>query len=206
MTSPLEAVLGLRVKIVTILDSTVTGKVYSFCPITNTISLAEDGNHHAKKSTSQVPNGTSSHNAGVNYRIIKTSFIKDIVVLDKPKKQQQQQQQQPGYGFTHASPAIGHVNVGSLAERESQGVKKAQHEALVNGVGVTPLGQHIFNTLYKTLPTRWHDKSIIVLNEVRVDPPYTAESCLADTNSSALELVKKIVGGAHEKMALPKGG
>jgi hypothetical protein len=101
------------------------------------------------------------------------------------------------------------VDVEALPRREATGVHQAKHQKEIKGVGVTPEAQHIFNTIYKTLPCRWHGKSIIVFDEVRIDPPYTVESCVADSSSSsALELVRKIVAGTREKMALNllKGG
>lgn len=61
--------------------------------------------------------------------------------------------------------------------------------------------------LLTSLPCRWHEKSIIVMDEVRIDPPYTVESCRAKNEaSSALALVQKMVAGAREKLGEVKGG
>lgn len=60
-----------------------------------------------------------------------------------------------------------------------------------------------------SVPCRWHEKSIIAMDEVRIDPPYTANSCLADdSNSAALKFVKRLVEGSREKMSKSevKGG
>jgi hypothetical protein len=44
------------------------------------------------------------------------------------------------------------------------------------------------------------------MDEVRIDPPYTVESCKAkNESSSALALVRKMVTGAWEKLEV-KGG
>jgi len=41
---------------------------------------------------------------------------------------------------------------------------------------------------------RWHNQSIIVLNEVTIVPPYTVDDCSAtDPNSHALQHVRKLV-------------
>lgn len=59
------------------------------------------------------------------------------------------------------------------------------------------------------MPCRWYGKTIIAMDEVRIDPPYTSSSCLADDpNSNALKYVKRLVDGSREKMSKSelKGG
>lgn len=187
-----------RVKVTNILDNTVTGRVYSFCQITNTITLAEDQPQEAGKKQKQA--------SGSDYRVIKTSFIKDVTVLDKPKGVNKGGNLTKAFG--NMEPGIGPVSINAARKREQEAVKKARELRITQGVGVTREGQMIFDAIYKTLPCRWHEKSIIVFDEVRVDPPYTTDTCMADSpNSSALELVKKIVRGTQDKIANElKGG
>lgn len=200
-----------RVKVTNILDNTITGKVYSFCQITNTITLAEEpqqqeGNTKSSKQQKQQQSATS--NSPLDYRVIKTSFIKDVVVLDKPKALSNKGGNNSQKAFSNLEPSIGPVSMEAATKREQAAVKKAKELRFTRGVGVTREGQMVFDAIYKTLPCRWHEKSIIVFDEVRVDPPYTAEACKADSpNSSALELVKKIVQGTQDKIANElKGG
>lgn len=57
------------------------------------------------------------------------------------------------------------------------------------------------------MPCRWHDKSIIAMDEVRIDAPYRSSNCVADDpKSGALRYVKMLVDGAREKMEKSKGG
>lgn len=177
-----------------ILDNTVTGRVYSFCQITNTITLAEDQPQETGGSKKQKQASSN------DYRVIKTSFIKDVTVLDKPKGVNKGGNLSKAFGTLE--PNIGPVSIKAAHKREEEAVKKARELRITQGVGVTREGQMIFDAIYKTLPCRWHEKSIIVFDEVRVDPPYTVDTCMADSsNSSALELVKKIVQGTQDKIA-----
>ena len=45
----------------------------------------------------------------------------------------------------------------------------AQEKVERQGLGVSKEGQQIFDCIYKTLPCKWQEKTIIVLNEVSLD-------------------------------------
>ena len=66
----------------------------------------------------------------------------------------------------------------------------------------TPAGQKIFDKLLKACnEVAWDGQSILVLNHIRVDPPYTPDDCnLIDRSGGldehSLERVKKIVRAA----------
>ena len=69
----------------------------------------------------------------------------------------------------------------------------------INSLGkdVTPLAQHLYFTILKTLnEVSWEGKNIVVMNSVVINPPYTETNChrrSEQTNSQAIEHVKKIV-------------
>ena len=46
------------------------------------------------------------------------------------------------------------------------GTQVAQEKVERQGLGVSKEGQQIFDCIYKTLPCKWQEKTIIVLNEV----------------------------------------
>ena len=72
------------------------------------------------------------------------------------------------------------------------------------GVGVTKEAQSIFDALSKTMPCTWVDKTIIVMDVVWVQPPYTIESCAAKSegNKSALERVQKVLQRERQRLGL----
>jgi protein LSM12 len=52
-----------------------------------------------------------------------------------------------------------------------------------------------------SLPVHWHNKSIIVMDNVRIEPPYGVEDCKAPTkHAKQLERVKELVKNEQEKM------
>lgn len=73
-----------------------------------------------------------------------------------------------------------------------EAVAAAEADALRIGVGVTREAQVLFDALAKTLPCRWKDKSIVVLDDVTISEPYRPESC-AGGNPTALTRVQKVV-------------
>lgn len=158
-----------RVRVQTVMDDTYTGTMYAYCPITNSITLLEGSN---------------------DFRVLKSAFVSQLQVLEKDSS--------AGKGhengrFSRAEPLIASVNMSSLARKE--GKKSVNGLAPpAKGVGVTKEAQGIFDALSRTLPCRWAAKSIIVLDVVRVDEPYTVDACRAPENStSALHRVRKVV-------------
>nr|CAG8434830.1 12802_t:CDS:2 [Entrophospora candida] len=70
------------------------------------------------------------------------------------------------------------------------------------GVGVTQEAQDIFDALSKTLPCRWADEKIVVLDEVIINPPYDLENCKASSSASgSLARVRKVLEGEKRRLA-----
>ncbi|KAG0002773.1 hypothetical protein BGZ65_002337 [Modicella reniformis] len=106
--------------------------------------------------------------------------------------------------YARALPAVGYVHLAKLQQREQQAVKEAQVAAARIGVGVSSLGQDIFDALSKTLPCRWAGDSIVVMDEVIISPPYEPDNCKANPSSYiTLARVKKVLEG--ERMRLANG-
>lgn len=153
--------LGLKVRITTLLDNTITGTVYAFCQTTNTITLIEDAQGNADSSS-------TSSNAGAkqeppkrpNYRIVKTSFVRDVTVLSKSKKPHAQPSaasvaQGTLYkdAFAKAEPPIGRINIGKLAGKADAAILAERKRRSRIGVGVTKEAQAFFDLLSKTYVT-----------------------------------------------------
>eukprot|EP00804_Cyclotella_cryptica_P015687 CCRYP_018921-RA/>CCRYP_018921-RA protein AED:0.19 eAED:0.19 QI:300/1/1/1/1/1/2/1176/212 len=90
----------------------------------------------------------------------------------------------------------------ALEERERRAIRLAEESLSHINQKATPAGQKIFDKLLKACnEVVWDGESILVLNHIRVDPPYTPEKCnLVDRSGGlddhSLERVKKIVGAA----------
>ncbi|KAK9469731.1 anticodon-binding domain-containing protein [Lipomyces arxii] len=180
----LEWIVGLKVRVVTALDDTIVGSVYSYCLNTNTLALIEEGEPVAGKADLK------------NVRILKASFIKSLNVLKKSEDSTG-----TGTGFGKISPAIGPVNLTSVNQKMNRAMRNASQNAIAVGVGISKDGQNLYDALARTLPVRWLNKAIYVLEEVKIEPPYTADSCLAsDPESIALARVKKVVDGERRRL------
>ncbi|KAK9317873.1 anticodon-binding domain-containing protein [Lipomyces starkeyi] len=191
--SSIDWVLGLKVKIMTTLDDIIVGRVYAYCTLTNTLTVLED----------ETPLGAKPDVK--NYRILKVSFIKDIAVLEKMPEDTTEDEAAPansrgGGPFLKATPHIGPVNINSAVQKINSAARAAGQILAQRGVGVTKDAQDLFDALAKTLPVRWLDKSILVLEEVKINPPYTPEACSAKSDSPALARVKKVVDGERRRL------
>ncbi|KAG0252464.1 hypothetical protein BG011_006950 [Mortierella polycephala] len=106
--------------------------------------------------------------------------------------------------YSTVLPAAGYVQLDKIQQREQQAVRDAQAAAARIGVGVSSIGQDIFDALSKTLPCRWANDQIVVMDEVIIAPPYEPENCKANASSSyTLARVKKVLEG--ERMRLANG-
>ncbi|CAG8628558.1 7274_t:CDS:2, partial [Scutellospora calospora] len=164
---------------------------------------------YLKQCPSAIPPGTNSGGSQkYDFRILKISFLKDVIQLPNRKSSDDinaninsptnssNNTQTNGQSSTNSSifstviPSVGYVQMDRLQAKELQSVKDTQANLARIGVGVTQEAQDIFDALSKTLPCRWHKESIIVLDEVMINPPYDIENCKA--NQSALGLLARV--------------
>jgi len=103
----------------------------------------------------------------------------------------------------HASPEVNRpIDFQKLEKRRLKaiGLKKARIRAL--SADVAPEGRKLFLTITKTIDeVVWEGETIVVLNEVRVFPPYKVENVQGEKEASVIH-VKKIVD-KHWKECAP---
>ncbi|CCH40962.1 hypothetical protein BN7_496 [Wickerhamomyces ciferrii] len=176
----------MLIRVVNILDTETIGTLYTYISNPGTLIL-------------QVPTTTAA-GATYNYKFLRTSNIKTVEVISKSIDQTKI------------------VKINELDPKKIPSVIKRNTEAvelkkLTQNDKATKEGQHIFNTLYKTMPTvRWKDNSIIILDEVKINPPYQLQEVKSIINdqdpeeSDAIRLVKKIVDGVWLKVESQRKG
>eukprot|EP01117_Protostelium_nocturnum_P005609 TRINITY_DN2022_c2_g1_i4.p1 TRINITY_DN2022_c2_g1~~TRINITY_DN2022_c2_g1_i4.p1 ORF type:complete len:179 (-),score=26.09 TRINITY_DN2022_c2_g1_i4:273-809(-) len=169
--SLLESLLGSKIRIKTLDDEGIDGEIFSYDNNTGCVALSISHSHTTLKKT---------------FRIIKTSFIKEIQFLEKKGSLQTELNLPP-------------INVQKIRSKEDAAIRQTREEVARIGVGVSKEAQDIFNALSKTLPCRWHTDTIVVLDEVLIKNPYGVENCQG-SNSYMLERVKKVLEGEKRKI------
>ncbi|KAI9489033.1 anticodon-binding domain-containing protein [Zychaea mexicana] len=174
--------VGRRIKIKTASNEEIQGRIYTYDRMTNSIALecSPDNTQHQSRK-------------GLPFRIIKISHIKEVLANDEGNSS--------GGGDGGNYLPISYVHVERLDARESSGVKHMRQRVAKMGVGVTKEAQDIFDALSKTLPCRWSNDIIVVLDEVLIQPPYGIENCKANASSAAsLARVKKVLEGERRRL------
>ncbi|KAG4303397.1 hypothetical protein PCANB_000410 [Pneumocystis canis] len=188
----LESIIGLRVKIRTLLDETQMGQIYAYDSITNTLMLQ-------KESKTSV-----SYPMMWDFIILKISSLKDIQVIKQAKNTSKNNHSSiiKDFNFLNRSKScIRPVSLSVLPAREQASRKEHQAAIARIGIGVTQEAQNLFDSLSKTLPCRWEKQSIIVLDEIYIDPPYTVEACWTDSKDSKSYLrVCKVLEGERQRL------
>ena len=101
---------------------------------------------------------------------------------------------------TISSTNVTHVKK-ILEEREKRAIKLAQENLRNINPKASPKGQAVFDRLLKACnEVVWKGESIIVMNQIQVDPPYSQETCSKLPSSTSaggsLDRVQKIVAAA----------
>jgi protein LSM12 len=69
-------------------------------------------------------------------------------------------------------------------------------------VGVTQEAQDIFDALARTLPCRWQDRNIVVMDEVVIAAPYKQCAGVDGVDPRAVERVQKVLANEKKKLGL----
>lgn len=79
---------------------------------------------------------------------------------------------------------------------------------LLRGKGVSAEGQFIFDQVFKTIgDTKWVGKDIVILDDVKVQPPYTVEDIkvLHEGSNQSITLIQRIVERSWEQLEQDDG-
>jgi len=165
-----EWILGIEVKIKTTLGEELEGEIFSYDSVTNCVVLQQNNVHSTLKK---------------NFIILNTNFVKEIQCMGR----------QSGNQIEDLPP----VNIAKIRSKAASVLRNLREEAARIGVGVSEEAQDIFNALSKTLPCKWKQDSIMVMDEVTIVAPYRAENCSGE-NRGTVERVKKVLEGERRRL------
>lgn len=131
--------------------------------------------------------------------MIKCTFIKHLEVIgDKPSFNSFKKQQiKPSY-----------VNVERIENSLKEVVIASKKKDLLRGKGVSMEGQFIFDQVFKTIgDTKWVGKDIVILDDVKVQPPYNVEDIkvLHEGSNQSITLIQRIVERSWEQLEQDDG-
>ncbi|OCK83002.1 hypothetical protein K432DRAFT_291987 [Lepidopterella palustris CBS 459.81] len=185
--------VGARIKVTCApLNNVLEGTLFTTCNITNSIAINT-------VTPPPNPSSTLSSQPG-DYHIIPFAHILNIELLGPGERIPES-----GPGFDGALPSITKVDFDALRAREEAVIRKMKERDSMKGRGVTKEAQEIFDALARTLPTRWHDTSIIVNDAVIISKPYTLDDCQAPKDKQqSVPHVKKILENFFAKKKAPQ--
>ncbi|KAI9595264.1 anticodon-binding domain-containing protein [Syncephalis fuscata] len=171
--------IGLPVQVKTTAGDTIQGRIFAYDVICGSLIIEQT------RSTDQLDTKPS-------YTILRVGFIQSVTSL-----------KQQGGTDTSGLPPLAPLPIDRLRAREAKAIRDAHQTEARRGVGVNKEAQDIFDALSKTLPCRWHQQTIVVMDEVLIDAPYTVDNCKANASSSAsLNRVKKVLEGERKRLGL----
>eukprot|EP00668_Euglena_longa_P028854 GGOE01036183.1.p1 GENE.GGOE01036183.1~~GGOE01036183.1.p1 ORF type:complete len:210 (-),score=2.50 GGOE01036183.1:190-768(-) len=137
-----------------------------------------------------------------NFRVFKTDCLQELTLLDTEPTRLPEP--------LNADSKLPKINAAKVKENATTA---ARERAKKMGQDVTIEAQDIFDAMSKTYPCTWDNASIVVLGEVRIEPPYTVDKVQpepgrsSDTGGkgieSTVERVKKVLQGERSKMKTP---
>jgi len=164
--------IGSRIRIVDCHQETYTGTVRSFDYNTKILSIESPSPMVAQLS---------------DIYIFNLDYVEQVDVLEEKRD------------LPEPLPII---SVAKIAQRLQEQEKDRIQQKTYIGVGVSPGGQRLMNTISKTISDcRWHNQDIVVLGEVTIKPPYGPKDLHCMEGSKALGYISKIVEKHYEEEA-----
>ncbi|KAI9892088.1 MAG: hypothetical protein M1814_001794 [Vezdaea aestivalis] len=175
--------IGTRIRLTNSLNQSQEGTLFAVDPILNLVALSQP--------TRGPPNQTSKDGARPqDFHLVLIAKISKFEVLNLPAVEKKD--------FATAMPKIKRVNSALLKEKVNKAVQAEKKLKERIGKGVGKEAQDIFDAIERMFPTRWEGKSMVVLNSIKIDPPYTLANCKALGNN-AKELARVKMQLEHER-------
>eukprot|EP00551_Chaetoceros_affinis_P002410 CAMPEP_0203644560 /NCGR_PEP_ID=MMETSP0088-20131115/9993_1 /ASSEMBLY_ACC=CAM_ASM_001087 /TAXON_ID=426623 /ORGANISM="Chaetoceros affinis, Strain CCMP159" /LENGTH=199 /DNA_ID=CAMNT_0050501135 /DNA_START=473 /DNA_END=1072 /DNA_ORIENTATION=+ len=185
---PVNSVMEITIKPS---NEKLTGLVYCTDDISNTIVLKKSVNYTTLASDIWVLNANSV-------------LEKKVIVKEAPTAHSgTEADADVDEGVLELAMPLLNVSRESIEKREKRAIMLAEDSFKHINQKATPEGQVVFDRLLKACnEVVWKGESILVLNQIRVDPPYGSDNCRLIQNAGgdvvlnegSLERVKRIVG------------
>jgi hypothetical protein len=138
--------------------------------------------------TAQNPDRTEQKRS---YHFIKSNQIKSVIVLST----------KPDASLVELATALAQLSFSDSEAKVEKAVKEDIKQRARIGEGVSEETQTLFDTLAKTLPVRWNGQSIIVMDEVIIEPPYGSANVKGGKGAGErIERVKKVVSSLQHSL------
>ncbi|KAJ1896016.1 hypothetical protein LPJ66_004241 [Kickxella alabastrina] len=198
-SQPLTSLVNAKVCLTLVNGSTVEGVVFTYDVYSGVVALISETTSDALAEQQQLGQSNGSPSLGGNAKqqqqqqrtqihIIKAANIKDLQVTDK--------------SGDLVLPEVRPVATSVIEARKQRSILQARERAARIGVGVSDVAQSIFEALSRTLPCRWSQNKIVVLDEVVIESPYGVENCRELASGSfSLQRVKKVLQGELNRIA-----
>jgi len=180
--SELSSLLGTNIKLTLASGAIASGKLFAFDPNLGTVALETELTAVPAYLTESIAGGagTAKRNAAAagdasarrtGFRLIKVREVKKVEAGPASEANGSATNGATATTDTNGTTALQVLNVAALEERANKEIREAHTRASRRGVGVSAQAQGIFDALSKTLPCRWHETHIIVLDEVVISGP-----------------------------------
>ncbi|KAJ2063745.1 hypothetical protein GGI17_001531 [Coemansia sp. S146] len=196
---PLTSLVGARIRITLTSGSDIEGLVYTYDVYSGVVALISALTSDDLPDLQNIAGASPSVGGGrqrAQIHLVKAANIKAVEVLAAQTEAANGEKEEK-----FAMPEVRAVDTSVAEARKQRALIQAQERAQRIGVGVSDKAQSIFEALSRTLPCRWSRDSIIVLDEVSIEPPYSVDSCHElQPASFSLQRVKKVLQGELSRM------
>jgi len=156
-------------------SSSASSATSTTTPSTSASSNSSTSNSATGSASTTVTAGTSS---GTGKEFVMTSLNNAHVMVVATSQSKER--------------SLPDVNMDAVREKEWKAVQERRHEKAKIGRGVTEYAQSLFDTICRTLNCEWDGTTIVVMNSIRIQPPYSPQSCTGGPASS-LARIRKIL-------------
>ncbi|KAH9814555.1 anticodon-binding domain-containing protein [Melampsora americana] len=184
-------------------DRWVEGKVWCYDPLPGVIVLECSAGGSSSSSNHTDLSGKGKQ----TYRMIKMNQIKEVQIGDKSNMDKIESSTTTSSIVNKILEPLKPININAVELREATAIKNDDARRARIGYGVSRWGQEIFDALGKTLPVRWHQTSIVILDDVLLPGPlYRPEDAKSNNNEARLNRVRMVLEGERIRLTSTEEG